>query len=187
MHLLRKVAQVVLVVFVLVVIASDALAADLDAPCPDTSEASDQKAGSSLFYNIYILSATTSNSHNTRISITNTNPTSAVTVHTGYITAFAGDNLSCCAIRFNFLNGVLEYCELGHGCAPLDSVQHVAKRLIICPFGFTQELVFDGTTGYHRLPLVLAVNNIPARADSNDTLLIINRERQQPGNSVKKG
>jgi hypothetical protein len=37
-------------------------------------------------------------------------------------------------------------------------------------------LPFDGSpTGYNRLPRVLAVSNIPARADGNSTLLVINR------------
>jgi len=37
-------------------------------------------------------------------------------------------------------------------------------------------LPFDGTAnGYNRLPRVLAVSNIPARADGNSTLLVVNR------------
>jgi hypothetical protein len=36
-------------------------------------------------------------------------------------------------------------------------------------------IAFDGATGYNALPRVLALDNIPSRADGNDTILILNR------------
>ncbi len=69
----------------LVVMTSFALAADPGLVVPPTSEASDQKAGSLLFYNIYTSGATTGNVQNTRINITNTSTTSASFVHLYFV------------------------------------------------------------------------------------------------------
>ncbi|MCG3162263.1 MAG: hypothetical protein JMDDDDMK_03504 [Acidobacteria bacterium] len=67
-----------------------ALAADPGLPFSDDSPVSDQKAGSVLFYNIYTSSATTPASENTRINITNTSSSRAVSVHLFFI-----DGSSC--------------------------------------------------------------------------------------------
>jgi len=56
-----------------VLVSSIALAADPGLPYPESSEVSDQKAGSVLFYNTYTSSATAPSQENTRINITNTN------------------------------------------------------------------------------------------------------------------
>jgi len=69
----RKLAHALLAVFALVVMSSFALAADPGLAYPATSEASDQKAGSLLFYNVYTSGATSGTAENTRINITNTN------------------------------------------------------------------------------------------------------------------
>ena len=69
----RKLSHALLAIFALVVMSSFALAADPGLAYPATSEASDQKAGSLLFYNIYTSGPTSGTAENTRINITNTN------------------------------------------------------------------------------------------------------------------
>jgi hypothetical protein len=69
----RKLSHALLAIFALVVMSSFALAADPGSPYPAASEASDQKAGSVLFYNVYTSGATSGTAENTRINITNTN------------------------------------------------------------------------------------------------------------------
>ncbi len=68
-----KIAHTLLAIFALTAISSFALAADPGLTYPASSEASDQKAGSILFYNTYTSGATSGNTQNTRINITNTN------------------------------------------------------------------------------------------------------------------
>src|SRR5262249_685198 len=77
----RKLAHALLALFALVVLSSFALAADPGATYPPTSEASDQKAGSLLLYNVYTSGATSGTTQNTRINITNTSTSSGVAVH----------------------------------------------------------------------------------------------------------
>ncbi len=69
----RKLTHALMAIFALVVMSSFALAADPGLPYPATAEASDQKAGSILFYNTYTSGATSGNTQNTRINITNSN------------------------------------------------------------------------------------------------------------------
>jgi hypothetical protein len=57
---------------------------------PAISEASGQKAGSVLVYNLYSSIAASPNVENTRISVTNTHPNNAITVHLFFI-----DGASC--------------------------------------------------------------------------------------------
>lgn len=52
---------------------------------PIISEASDQKPGAVLIYNVYTSGATNGNSQNTRINITNTNPTVPAFVHLFFV------------------------------------------------------------------------------------------------------
>ena len=85
MRISRKLAHSLMLIFSLVVLSSVALAADPGLLVPPTSEASDQKAGSLLFYNIYTSGATSGNTQNTRINITNTSVTSAAFVHMFFV------------------------------------------------------------------------------------------------------
>src|SRR5262245_54495423 len=71
--------------FALLVVSTAAFAADPGAPFPATSEASDQKAGSLLFYNIYTSSATNSNTSNTQINITNSSDQIPAFVHLFFV------------------------------------------------------------------------------------------------------
>jgi len=83
----RKLTHALLALFALVVMSSFALAADPGLIVPPSSEASDQKAGSLLFYNVYTSGATSGNAENTRINITNTSVTSAAFVHLYFVAA----------------------------------------------------------------------------------------------------
>ena len=65
-----KLSRALLALFVLAALSTFALAADPGLLVPPTSEASDQKAGSILFYNTYTSGATSGNTQNTRINIT---------------------------------------------------------------------------------------------------------------------
>ncbi len=81
----RKLAHSLLAIFTLAIMSSFALAADPGLPYPATSEASDQKAGSVLIYNTYTSGATSGNTQNTRINITNTDPFFAQFVHLYFV------------------------------------------------------------------------------------------------------
>ncbi|MGH9801729.1 MAG: hypothetical protein ACRD82_15315, partial [Blastocatellia bacterium] len=81
----RKLTHLLLALFALVVMSSFAMAADPGLIYPPTSEASDQKQGSILFYNTYTSGATSGNTQNTRINITNTSNTSAAFVHLYFV------------------------------------------------------------------------------------------------------
>ena len=85
MRYTRSLTQLVLALFALVVMSSFAMAADPGLLYPPESEASDQKAGSILFYNTYTSGATSGNAENTRINITNTSVTSAAFVHLYFV------------------------------------------------------------------------------------------------------
>ncbi|MFN0109836.1 MAG: hypothetical protein ACKVZH_13355 [Blastocatellia bacterium] len=85
MRYTRSLTHTLLALMALVVMSSFALAADPGAPMPWASEASDQKQGSLLFYNTYTSGATSGNTQNTRINITNTSVTSAAFVHLYFV------------------------------------------------------------------------------------------------------
>jgi len=81
----RKLTQAFLSLFALTLMSVAAMAADPGSPYPATSEVSDQKAGSILFYNIYTSAASGGNTQNARISLTNTSSTSAAFVHLFFV------------------------------------------------------------------------------------------------------
>ncbi|MDX2029140.1 MAG: hypothetical protein SF339_00600 [Blastocatellia bacterium] len=81
----RKLTSAVLALFALVMMSAAALAADPGQLMPQTSEGSDQKAGSILFYNFYTSGATSGNAQNTRINLTNTSSTSSAFVHLFFV------------------------------------------------------------------------------------------------------
>ncbi|NOT61261.1 MAG: hypothetical protein HOP19_13670, partial [Acidobacteria bacterium] len=81
----RKLTQVILSLFALALMSVAAMAADPGLVYPPSSEVSDQKAGSILFYNIYTSSASGSNAQNARLNITNTSSTSAAAVHLFFV------------------------------------------------------------------------------------------------------
>ncbi|MEP7342088.1 MAG: hypothetical protein ABI977_30435 [Acidobacteriota bacterium] len=81
----RKLAHALLALFTLVVMSSFALAADPGLVYPPTSEVSDQKQGSVLIYNVYTSGATSGNTQNTRINLTNTSTSSGASVHLFFV------------------------------------------------------------------------------------------------------
>ncbi|QQS48315.1 MAG: hypothetical protein IPM66_06655 [Acidobacteriota bacterium] len=80
-----KFTNLVLAICALAMMSMAALAADPGAPYPASSQVSDQKAGSLLIYNFYSSSATSSNTENTRINITNTNIYEDAFVHLFFV------------------------------------------------------------------------------------------------------
>ena len=93
----------------------------------------------------------------------------------GYIVAVA--NFTGAPITFNYLIGD-EFVKFASGHAANLSAQAVAAiagGLPACDANAsTATLNFDGVS-YGVLPHVLATDNLPSRADGNDTLLILNR------------
>ncbi len=93
----------------------------------------------------------------------------------GYLMAVAVDATTGCPVNFNYLTGIA-YLKLATGHAGLlNAVAFAALTATPAACGGpTTMLNFDGVS-YNRAPRVLALNNITARGDSNDTLLIVNR------------
>src|SRR5262249_6849 len=178
---------------------------------PATSELSDQKAGSVLIYNIYTSSTASPNSQDTRINLTNVDPTRPAIVKlffvdgascsvadssicltanqtasflasdldpgaTGYLVAVAVDSRGC-PVNFNNLIGDA-YVRFSSGHAANLAAEAIAALAGGLPFcnesSETARLNFDGVS-YNRIPRVLALDNISARGDGNDTMLILNR------------
>src|SRR5262249_3173827 len=80
-----KLKHMWLVLIVLIVFTSATKAAEPGLPYPKTSGVSDQKAGSVLFYNLYLSSPVSPSGENTDISITNTSPTTPVFVRLFFV------------------------------------------------------------------------------------------------------
>ncbi len=96
---------------------------------------------------------------------------------TGFMVAVAVDSFTGCPINFNYLIGD-EYVKFSSGHAanlPAEAIPAVAGSPTLCDeTSPIATLNFDGFN-YGRLPRALAVDDIPSRADGNDTMLIINR------------
>src|SRR6516162_6715325 len=81
----RQFTTLLTALFALLVMSAAAFAADPGQQYPPTSEVSDQKAGSVLFYNFYTSGATSGASQNARINITNTSSTAPAFVHLFFV------------------------------------------------------------------------------------------------------
>jgi hypothetical protein len=86
----HKLTHLTIALLGLLLMAGAALAADPGLPVPDASEASDQKAGSVLYYNSYTSSATAPNTQNARLNITNTSASQSATVHLFFVDGGTG-------------------------------------------------------------------------------------------------
>jgi len=93
----RRFLSALLSLSALVVLSASASAADPGVAFPATSQVSDQKAGSILFYSAYASNATAPATENTRLNITNTSSTSAAFVHLYFIDG------SSCSVADNFI------------------------------------------------------------------------------------
>lgn len=106
---------------------------------------------------------------------------------TGYLIAVAVDEYGC-PINFNYLIGD-EYVKFdsGHrGNLTADCVSAQPGGLSPCTAdSVTATLNFDGVS-YSRLPAVVGLDNIPSRADGNDTMLILNRLSGNLGNGMDR-
>ncbi|HZS06824.1 MAG TPA: hypothetical protein VFD58_18455 [Blastocatellia bacterium] len=94
----RKLTHVFLVPTALMMLSISTLAADPGTPFPASGIVSDQKAGSVLIYNFYSSSSINPAAENTRLNITNTNPTTSVFIHLFFIdgrTCSAADSFLC--------------------------------------------------------------------------------------------
>jgi predicted extracellular nuclease len=172
---------------------------------------SGQWPGSILIYNIYASGAASPDDQDTRINITNVEPSRVAYVRlffvdgdscsvadslicltpnqtvsfltsdvdpgaTGYVVAVAVDQRGCPA-NFNFLIGD-ERMKFSSGHAANLVAEAISALAGVTPRcdgnSATARLDFDGVS-YDPLPRVLALSNIPSRADGNDTMLILNR------------
>src|SRR5215204_1932862 len=93
----RKLFKGMLALSALVVLSASASAADPGLAFPATSQVSDQKAGSVLFYSAYASNATAPATENTRLNITNTSSTSAAFVHLYFVDG------SSCSVADSFI------------------------------------------------------------------------------------
>ncbi len=93
---------------------------------------------------------------------------------TGYMVAIATDRNGC-PVNFNYLIGD-EYVKFASGHAAnlgAEAIPAVAGSFTVCA-GAEARIRFDGVA-YAPVPRVLALDNVPSRADGNDTLVIVNR------------
>ncbi|MFN0084375.1 MAG: hypothetical protein ACKVX9_03200, partial [Blastocatellia bacterium] len=93
---------------------------------------------------------------------------------TGYLIAVAVD-VNGCPVNFNYLIGD-EHVKFSTGHQAnlaAESVPAVAGSIVACP-GSEARIRFNGIE-YAPVPATLALDNVPSRADANDTLVIINR------------
>jgi hypothetical protein len=96
---------------------------------------------------------------------------------TGYIVAVASSVVTGCPINFNYLIGD-EFVKFSTGHAAnlgAEAIAAIAGGLTFCNLNTTEAVLrFDGNS-YNGVGRVLALDNIPSRADGNDTLVVVNR------------
>jgi hypothetical protein len=187
-----KLVSILLTSFTIFALTANAIAADPGLDYPSPSEAAGQKAGSVLIYNIYTSGSNSPSAQNTRINITNTNSDYPITVHLYFVdgqSCSVADSLMCLTqnqtvsflasdmANFNFLVGS-EYVKFASGHRAnlsAEAVSALSNTPTTCNNASSvTALRFDGVK-YNRLSHVVALNNIPSRADGNDTMLILNR------------
>ena len=198
----RTITHAALSLLALIVLSGAALAGDpgtrLQLVVP-----SDQQGGAVLVYNAYTSDASNPATADTRVNITNTNQVSGIAVHlfflrgtdcnvadsflcltenqtasfqmsdldpgvSGYIIAIASNSNGIPVSGFEFLIGDA-YVKYATG--------HAANLGAVALPAILSGITNDGTTANIAVTSarVLAVDNIPSRADGNDTLLILNR------------
>jgi len=242
----RKLTHYLMAVFAVAMMSMAALAADPGTIVPETSEASDQKAGSLLVYTIYQSDAANVAAQDTKINITNTNDSNPIIVHfffvaascsvadfkteltanqtysfltsdfdpgtAGYIIAVAENYLGI-PIRFNYLIGDLYTknvlsasnayqanlgaiafaAEWADASNPRTSDVQTGERLTGSQIptrsvtsgtttisrdsaqyanAVTLFASLDGTD-YNKVPVTLALSNIPSRASNDRTILVL--------------
>lgn len=93
----------------------------------------------------------------------------------GYVVAVAINRNTLCPVKHNYFTGTAHIKRLsGHAAAlPAVAIAAVAETPATCG-GATTMLRFDGVA-YNRVANSLALDNIPARLDGNNTLFILNR------------
>ncbi len=146
-------------------------------PFPPTSAVSDQKAGSVLIYNVYTSGATSGNTQNTRINLTNVNPQSGTFVHLFFVAegCAIADSYICLTANqtASFLASDLDPGTTGYIVA-------VAVNDVGCPAGFNY-LIGDeyvkfstgheanlGAEAFSRLaPVACDGNSVTASLDFN--------------------
>ena len=96
---------------------------------------------------------------------------------TGFVIAVAVNSITGCPTNFNYLIGD-EYVKFASGHSAnltAEAISAISSGAMLCDeTSPVATLNFDGIS-YGRLPRVLALDDIPSRADGNDTLLIVNR------------
>ncbi|MFN0109996.1 MAG: beta strand repeat-containing protein [Blastocatellia bacterium] len=96
---------------------------------------------------------------------------------TGFVIAVAVNAITGCPTNFNYLIGD-EYVKFASGHSAnltAEAIAAISSDAMLCDGNSPiATLNFDGIA-YNRLPRTLAVDDIPSRADGNDTMLIVNR------------
>jgi uncharacterized repeat protein (TIGR01451 family) len=170
-------------------------------PLTQAMALSDQAPGSVLFYNYYTstveMSVTNTNTSSgvvVRLFLvkgatgvvanffiklgpnqTATVPAAMLNPDRGHAVAVAVDGVSGCPIKFNHLIGAVLFKQSTGHAADLNAIAFAAlsSAPIACDSG-RATLNFDGVS-YPPAPRALELTNIPARADGNDSFLILNR------------
>jgi hypothetical protein len=189
-------------VLALIALAGAAFAGDPGTPIPPPpSILSDQYAGTVLVYNAYTSDASNPATADTRVNITNTNQSISVSVHlfflrgsdcnvadsflcltenqtasfqmsdldpgvSGYIIAIESNAAGVPLGRNTLIGDAYVKYASGHA-ANLGAIAAVMGNISVSADQTTSNVSFQAGR-------VLAVDNIPSRADGNDTLLILN-------------